>query len=238
MTLDENIGNARSLLQTDSLGLTGTDAITLANEAQFGVIADLIKKGINAAQLQESYEDASDLVGRYLWPSDLWLPKEVMVNYIDSTQGNYREVDIMDAGNLPDGTSIQQIRANQSKADPVIMNNGDWFEVFPAPNNSVNKDNLTQFFRIIYFLAPVKFVSAAGDGTDVAVPYPLSLSPWLLAYRMAWIQALRGNEEMKTRADGYEKNYLTTLDTIEAIIRKPTQKPLVATGIVITGREF
>ncbi len=142
------------------------------------MIADLIKKGINAAQIQESYEDATDIVGKYLWPSDLWLPKELMVNYIDSTQGNYREVDIMDAGNLPDGVSIQQIRANQSKSDPVIMNYGDWFEIFPAPNNSVNKDNLTQFFRILYFLAPVKFVSAAVDGTDVAVPYPLSLSPW------------------------------------------------------------
>lgn len=238
MTLDEPISNTRSLLLTDSNGLTGTDAITLANEAQFGVIADLIKKGINAAQIQESYEDASDLVGRYLWPSDLWLPKEVMVNYIDSTQGNYIETDIMDAGNLPEGVNIQKVRNNQSKSDPVIMNNGDWFEVFPAPNNSVNKDNLTQFFRLLYFLAPVKFVSAAGDGTDVTVPYPLSLSPWLLSYRMAWIQSLRGNEEMKARADGYEKNYLTTLDTIEAIIRKPTQKPLVATGIVITGREF
>ncbi len=43
---------------------------------------------------------------------------------------------------------------------------------------------------------------------------------------------------MKERAGGYEKNYREVLDTIESIIRKPTQKPLVATGIVITGREF
>lgn len=238
MTLDTVISNARSLLLTDSLGLTGTDAITLSNEAQYAIIADLIKRGINAAQIQESTETATDMVGKYLWPSDLWLPKEVMVNYIDTTSGNYRECNIFDEGNLPAGTSLQQMRALGSKSNPMIENRGDWFEVIPAPNNSVNKDNLTNFFSLIYFLAPTLFVSAAGDGTDVTVPYPLSLHPFLLSYRMAWIQALRGNEEMKERADGYEKNYRETLDTVENIIKKPTQKSPVVAGLVLTGREF
>jgi len=238
MTLDEPILNARTVLQTDILGLTASDAITLANESQYDVTADLIKRGINAAQLQESTENATDQVGKYLWPSDLWMVKEVMVNYIDTTAGNYRECQIFDEGNLPAGTSLQQMRNSGTKSAPMIENRGDWFEIIPAPNNSQNGDNLTNFFSLMYFLAPTKFVSSAGDGSDVTVPYPLSLHPFLLAYHMAWTQALRGNEELKMRAEGYKAKYLTILDTIENIIKKPTQKTPVVTGIPTTGYEF
>lgn len=238
MTLDTPITNARTLLLTDINGLTNPDAISLANEAQYAIIADLIKKGINAAQIQESFENATDMVGTYLWPADLWLVKELMVNYIDSTQKNYVEVSILDPGNLPAGMNIEVIRANQSTTNPCIVNYGDWFEILPAPNNSVDGQNLTSFFELFYYLAPTLFVSAAGDGTDVTVPYPLSLDPYLLSSRMAQIHALRGDEEMMTRAKGYGELYAQKLDTIEIIIQKPTQKSTVATGINLTGNEF
>ena len=238
MTLDTPIANARTLLQTDINGLNNPDAISLANEAQYAVIADLIKKGINAAQVQESYETATDLQGTYLWPIDLWLPKELMVNYIGTTQKNYVECKIIDPGNLPDGMNIQTIRANQSTVNPVIVNYGDWFEIIPAPNYSVLSQNLTNFFELFYFLAPTLFVSSAGDGTDVTVPYPLFLDPYLLAARMAQIQALRGDEEMMQRAKGYEAIYKEKLHTIELIIEKPTQKPTQSTGLPQTGREY
>ncbi|MDE2233389.1 MAG: hypothetical protein KGJ90_04745 [Patescibacteria group bacterium] len=238
MTLDEPMGNARTLLQTDSNGLINADAISLSNEAQYAVIADLIKRGINAAQIQESYENATTDVGTYLWPSDLWLPKEVMVNYIDTNDYNYVECDIIDSGNLPTGENIQTIRYNQSKVNPVIENRGDWFEIFPAPSTTKSTDNLTQFFWLFYFLAPVKFVSSVGDGTDVTVPYPLNLDAWLLAYRMAQIQSMRGDDEAQARAAQYEKQYLMRLDTIENIIKKPTQKSITPTGLPLTGYEF
>lgn len=237
MTLDTPIKNCRTLLQTDSNGLSNADAISLSNEAQYAVIADLIKKGINAAQVQESNETATSTTGTYLWPSDLWLLKEMMVNYIDTTQGNYIECKVIDSGDLPDGVNIQTIRKNQSKSMPVIENRGDWFEIFPAPN-SANGDNLTKFFWIFYYLAPALFVSVAGDGTDVTVPYPLSLDPYLLAARMAQMQALRAGEEGVARATYYEKIYKEKLETVENVIIKPSQKSPVATGIQLNGNEF
>lgn len=237
MTLDTPIANARTLLQTDINGLPNATAISLANEAQYAIIADLIKRGINAAAVQESYENATTQVGSYLWPSDLWLVKEVMVNYIDTNQYNYIECNIVDAGNLPAGMNLQTMRYNQSKTNPVIENRGDWFEILPAPN-STNGDNLTQFFRLFYFLAPTLFVSSAGDGTDVTVPYPLSLDPYLLSSRMAQIQALKAGEDGATKAQEYGQLYLSKLDTIENIIKKPSQKNPVATGLPLTGFEF
>ena len=240
MQLSDCITNARTLLKTDVNGLGNADAISLANEAQFAITADLIKRGINAAQLQEAYSPAQVNVGTYSWPQDLWMVKEVMVNNIDQNKANYVECDIVDVGNLPTGTNAQTMRTNQSMTNPVIENRGDWFEFFPTITaTNVATAALPTFFWLFYFLVPPLFVSAAGDGTDVQVPYPMSLEPYLLAARMAEIQALRGNEEgALERAKGYAHVYQEKLNTSEKILKQATQKPMVFAPLGLTGREF
>ena len=234
MLLSTSIQNARTILKTDINGLVNSDAISLANEAQYAVIADLIKRGINAAEIQESYESATTQIGTYLWPPDLWMLKELMVNYQDTTETNYLEAKPIDGGNLPEGQNIQYIRANQPTSQPIFENRGDWFEIFPAPN-STNNNNLTNFFWIFYFLAPTLFTSSVGDGSDVTVPYPLNLDPYLLSARIAMIQALRGTEEQQTRASSYASLYAQKLDTVENIIKRPSQKQIQPTGIPDNG---
>jgi hypothetical protein len=248
MTLSTVIQLARTYLQTDSNGLLDADAIVLANEALLCDVPDLIRRGINAAQVLEAYMNASDNVGIYNWPDgvatlwtlvnggtppELWMLKVMNVNYQDTTQNNYIEPSIIDAGNLPQGQSYQWLRANQTSEFPLIDNRGATFEVFPAPSLAVKGQNLTKFFYIMYFAAPTLYAS---DSSPVL--YPFNLNPNVLAARMAQIQASRGDQESKARAKDYESLHGEELDKLENILKKGTQKSTTPTGIALTGNEF
>ena len=240
---------ARTYLKTDSNGLLDADAIVLANEALLSATADLILRGINAAQVIAASANASDMVGIYSWPdgvSSLWTPvsgssptaamwmlKTLNVNYEDTTDNNYKEATLIDVGNLPDGQSYMWLRNNSNTQNPQFDNRGATFEIFPAPKNSMDGQNLTNFFYMMYFAAPTQFVS---DSSVVA--YPFNLNQNLLASRMAWMESARGNEEAQQRAPGYEKVYLAELDKTEQILHKGNQKSPTPQGLPMTGFEF
>jgi len=77
MQLSTPIQLARTYLLTDSNGLQDSDAIELATEALLSATADLIDRGINAADVMEGYMNATDQVGIHFWPdgsSSSWTP--------------------------------------------------------------------------------------------------------------------------------------------------------------------
>lgn len=248
MQLSTVITLARTFAQTDLNGLTDFDAINLATEAQTSMVFDLVKRGIDAASVVEAYLNATTQVGIYSWPDGATIPwvnvstggtaptllflKTINVNYIDSTAGNYVEPSLVDSGNLPVGTSYQQMRSHNSKNVPMLENRGSTFEIYPAPN-ATNGDNLIKFFTMLYFVVPTAFVA-----TSDIVSYLISLNPSMLAWRMAYTQAMRGNEEAMSRAKGYLSEYSTSLNTTENILKQGSEKPINATGVQLTGFEF
>lgn len=248
MTLQTPITDARTLLQTDINGLSDTDAISLATEALLSIVQELILGGINAAKVTEAYMNATTDIGIYNWPDgsatiwtstaggtppELWLLKTININYIDTNQWNYVEPQIIDTGNLPEGESYQSLRYNQPNSVPLIENRGSQFEIFPAPSTTLRKDNLTKFFYILYFATPTVYATT-GD----TVSYPINLNSRVLSARMAWIQAMRGDEDSQNRAKSYEQLYLTEFGNLKNIIRKGSQKSIIATGIPNTGYEY
>jgi hypothetical protein len=249
MQLSSVIQLARTYLQTDSNGLLDADAIQLANEALLSDTTELIHRGINAAQVMEAYMNATAGVGIYSFPDgvtsttwtlaswsgsgtppELFMVKTMNVNYQDQTESNYQEVTIMDSGNLPQGQSYQWLRGNQSMQNPLMDNRGATFEIFPAP---IAGQNLTAFFYMLYFVAPVQYSS---DGSTIA--YPFNLNPNVLASRIAWLHATRGDEESMARAASYGRIHDVEMDKLENILKKGTQKSTSPQGIAWTGNEF
>jgi len=164
---------------------------------------------------------------------ELWMLKVMNVNYQDTTQGNYVEPTLTDVGNLPNGQSYQWLRANQTSEFPLLNNRGSQFEIFPAPSSTLKGNNLTKFFYIMYFVAPTPYVA-----TTDTVAYPFNLNQNVLASRMAWMQALRGNTEAQQRATEYQKNYLSELDNLENVLKRGSQKSTTPTGVPLNGYEF
>ena len=249
MILTNVIQLARTYLQTDSNGLLDADAIQLANEALLSDTTELIRRGINSAHVMEAYMNATAGVGIYSFPDgvtsttwtlatwsgsgtppELFMVKTMNVNYQDTTQNNYIEVQIMDSGNLPLGQSYQWLRANQTDQNPLLDNRGATFEIFPAP---VAGQNLTSFFYMLYFVAPTQYVN---DSSTIA--YPFNLNPNVLASRIAWLHASRGDEESMGRAASYGRIHDTEMDKLENILKKGTQKSTSPQGIALTGFEF
>ena len=249
MQLLSVIQAARTYLQTDSNGLLDADAIVLANEALLASTSDMILRGINAAQVIEAYMNATDQVGIYSWPdgvssswvpvtgstptAEMWMLKTLNVNYQDTTENNYIEANLIDVGNLPNGQGYMWLRNNSVTRNPQFDNRGATFEIFPAPNNSVDGQNLTKFFYMMYFAAPTLYAS---DSSNVLYPFNLNVN--VLASRMAWIQSSRSNEESQLRAKEYQAIDASESGKLEQILKRGNQKSPSPQGIQTTGYEF
>lgn len=212
--------------------MNDTDGLTLSNEALLDFRAWLISQGVSSGDVAEINKNAISGKGVYNWSSDLtvtdyWMLKSMGVNYQDSTKQNYVPVQQIDAGNLPGGVSLQYLRQNQSKTNPLLLLEGNSFEIIPAPTSP---DNLTSFFNILYFQAPTSYVSVSS-----AIVYPESLDDLTLAYRIAAIHSLRKGSGMFTELN---KEYLKRANRILQIIRQGTQTPLFPKGINWTGWGF
>ena len=176
MLLTTPIAFARVQAQTDVNGLTDSNAIIFANEALEDWHRKLVKAGVDASQLQESYRAGTVGQGTYLYPTDMFFLKAIQLNYANTTADQYKTALQVDVSNLAEG-SFGWLRTNASTTSPQFDDRGDWFEIFPTP---VAANNVTQLIRIIYYLQPTLF-SAVGD----TVAYPEDLDQAILGFRIA-----------------------------------------------------
>lgn len=219
---------ARAQAQTDSNGLTDSKLIIFANEALLEFINELISQGVDAAQIQEAYTNGTANTGTYLYPTDLWFLKAIEANFSNTQASNYVVAEQVDQSNIPAGRSFSWLRANQNPQYPMFADNGDWFEIFPTPTAA---NNLTQLFRIIYFLEPTEF-TATGD----TISYPMSLDYRILGWRIAsnYLKSL-GNWES---AVPFDEQYTSKVNKLVKTLSRGTQQPLQSIPIQDSGWSY
>ena len=224
-TLSSAISFARTQSQTDSNGLTDAKAIIFANEALLDFHRELISHGVDASQTQEAYTSGTANQGTYLYPTDMWFLKAIEVNFTDTVAQNYITANQMDVSNIPAGQSFSWLRTNQSTQFPLFDDRGDQFEIFPTPLSS---NNLTNMFRIFYFLNPTEY-STTGN----TITYPESLDYRILGWRIAssYLKSL-GNWES---AIPFDTEYTKRVSQLVKTLSRGIQTPMTATPIIETG---
>jgi hypothetical protein len=227
-TLSTVISYARAQAQTDSNGLTDAKGIIFANEALLDFHRELIMHGVDASQTQEAYTSGTANQGTYLYPTDMWFLKAIEVNFTDTTSQNYITASQMDVSNIPAGQSFSWLRANQSVQFPLFDDRGDQFEIFPTPLSS---NNLTNMFRIFYFLEPTEYTA-----TSDTIAYPESIDYRILGWRVAssYLKSL-GNWES---AVPFDNEYTERVSQLVKTLSRGTQQPLEAVPIQSSGWQF
>lgn len=217
---------ARQMSSTDTNGITDAQGLAWANDAIENITRSLIERDINAAQLTEAYvtlNPTDNPPGQFAWPADLYALKTVEVDYSNVGGQQYLQAQALDVANIQ-FASWDYLRKNQSTRLPLFNNRGDTGEIFPTPVNAT-------LIRIFYFKLPTEFTT-----TSSTVPYPLSLDYRCAAMRVAALYALSLEEE--TSAANYQKEYERRLGDIINILAPPSQQPIQATPIQISGWQF
>jgi len=224
-TVSDVITFARAQAQTDSNGLTNANGIIFANEALTDFHRRLVEKGVDASQLQESYMSGVVGQGTYTYPTDmLWL-KAIEVNYSGNVNG-YKTASQVDVSNLTQAwRSFTDLRLNADTMSPQFDDRGDWFEIFPTPTSA---SNVTNMFRIFYFLKPTEYTSVSDT-----IAYPESQDYRILGYRVAadYYQSLN----KFTEAEFFNQKYDERVRQYIGTLGRGTQQPIQATTITDSG---
>lgn len=228
MLLSQVLNFARIQAQTDSNGLTDANGIVYANEALVDFHRRLVNKGVDASQLQEAYTDGVANQGTYLYPTDMLFLKAIELNYQGGDAANYRVAEQVDVSNIAGWRSFSNLRKNADTYSPQFDDRGDWFEIFPTPNGSVN---LTALIRIFYFLKPTEF-SSVGD----TVAYPENVDAALLGWRIASLYYMSLNK--MAEAESFDLKYQERVEQYCATLSRGSQQPIQAVPLQITGWEF
>lgn len=180
-TLATVLAFARAQAQTDSNGLTDANGIIFANSRLSDFHRQLVRKGIDASQLQEAYCDAvvpSTGNGTTLtYPDDCLALKTIEVNYTDTNPQNYIRAEQIDVANLGGQNSFSYLRQYASTQAPQFDDRGDWYEIFPAFQTG---NNISQAIRLFYYLKPTEYTA-----TSDSITYPLSLDYRILGWGIA-----------------------------------------------------
>src|SRR3990167_11554698 len=107
-TVASVITYTQQLAQTDANGIGSVLGIAFYNDALQDMTRDLIERGIDAAQTQESYTTISatdSQPGRFAWPSDMFALKTIEVDFTNSGGQNYLQAQKLDVSNLQGNTS-------------------------------------------------------------------------------------------------------------------------------------
>lgn len=226
--VSDTLSFARTQAQTDSFGLTDTNGLIWANEAQGDFRRQLIAAGVDASQLQEAYRDGTVNVGRYLYPTDMFWLKEIEVNYSGTIADGYITATQLDVANIPGNKSIGWLRTNASTSKPYFDDHGDEFEIFPTPTAA---HNVTSLIRIFYYLEPTEYSNTAST-----ITYPESLDYRAIGWRVAsnYLYSLGKIEE----GNAFNLKYEERVKQIIATLSRGSQMPIQATPLSITGWEF
>lgn len=232
-TLATVLAFSRAQAQTDSNGLTDAKGIIFANEALVDFHRRLVKRGVDASQIQEAYVPTVTVPttgdgSTFTYPSDCLALKTVEINYTDTTANNYVPATQIDVSNLAGENSFSWLRLNQNTQVPKFDDRGDWYEVFPAFRAG---NNLTNAIRLFYFLKPTLY-TATGD----TVAYPESQDNATLGWRIAamYLYSLGNVEQGDAFNQKYEERVLEYISTLG----RGSQQPIQATPIQSSGWEF
>ena len=223
---------SRVRAKTDSNGLTNANGLILVNEALLEYHQDLIERGIDASQVQETYRDgsvpSSGNGSTYLYPTDMFFLKAIELNYTDTNAQNYKRATQVDVSNLQGNMSFGWLRNNASKETPQFDDRGDVYEIFPAPKSS---DNLSQLIRLFYFLKPTDYATVSDT-----IAYPVSLDYRILGLLVAanYLYSL----EKDIAGDKLYARYEKRINKLKNILSRGTQQPMQSTGLGLTGYEF
>jgi hypothetical protein len=232
-TLSNIISFARAQAQTDSNGLTDANAIIFANEALFDFHRRLVRHGVDASQLQETYiptvtAPAAGIGSTFAYPTDCLALKTVAVNYQDTTPSNYRIADQIDVSNVPNQVSFQWLRVNQSAEFPKFDDRGDWYEIFPAFKTG---NNLTNAIWLFYYLKPTEYTSTADT-----ISYPESQDIRILGWRIVsnYWKSLEKWDSVPAAEAEYDKR----IEDYIATLGRGSQQPLTAATIQDSGWQY
>lgn len=166
--VSDAITYARQKAQTDSNGISDTNGLAWANSGLLDITRELIVRGIDAAQTQESYVSltvpAAGATSTFAWPADMWALKTIEVDYMGSGGQNYIQAEKLDVANLQGGTSFDFVRVNQDTSSPQFTNHGDTGEIFPTILSG------SALVRIYYYLTPTEYSAVSST-----VSYPQGL---------------------------------------------------------------
>lgn len=164
--VSDAITYARQKAQTDSNGISDTNGLAWANSGLIDITRELIKRNIDASQIQESYTTSNSTdtpAGQFAWPANMFMLKTISVNYSDINLNNLIQAKKLDVSNLQGQTSVDFVRLNQPTTDPQFTNHGDTGEIFPTPTGSA-------LVKIFYYLQPTEYTSVSNP-----INYPQSL---------------------------------------------------------------
>ncbi len=233
MTLATILAFARAQAQTDNNGLTDAKGIIFANEALVDYHRKLIKHGVDASQIQETYiptvtPPASGNGSTFTYPDDCLALKTIEINYTDNNPLNYRRAEQIDVANIPDEAPFSWVRVNQSTLWPKFDDRGDWYEVFPAFTAT---NNLTNSIRLFYYLKPTLYTSTADT-----IAYPENQDAATLGWRIAamYYYSLNKMED----GDAFNMKYEERVKEYIATLGRGSQQPLQAVPIQATGWNF
>lgn len=226
MTLSQVLSFARAQSQSDSNGLTDANGIIFANEALSDLHRKLIKHGVDASQIQETYIPTVTIPttgngSTFTYPDDCLALKTIQINYTDTNPTNYLTATQIDVSNTPNQDSFSWLRLNQSTLFPKFDDRGDWYEVFPAFKSG---NNLTNAIRLFYFLKPTAYTS-----TSDTVAYPESQDVAILGWRVAamYYYSLNKMEEGDLFNEKYEERVTEYVSTLGRGSQQPIQNTTI-----------
>lgn len=226
-TIADAITYARQKAQTDSNGISDTNGLAWANNGLIDITRDLIARGIDAAQTQESYATLSSAdvpPGRFAWPSNMWALKTVEADFTNTGGANFIQCGKLDVANLQGDTSWDFVRLNQPTNRPMFTNHGDTGELFPTVTT-------TALIRIFHYKTPTEYTA-----TSDTISYPQSLD-----YRVLGDKILIGyyqSQENFDVANQWELQYLKKINDSIGILGPQSKQPIKPEPLRISGWQF
>lgn len=233
ITVNTLLNYIRQKAQTDSSGITDAQGINFLNDAMLDFRTELIKRGIDAAQVQEAYvptisAPAAGNGSTFAYPSDMYMLKTIEVNTLDTTTTNYIQAQQVDVANAPSQVSFSYLRDNQPASSPLFDDRGDTYEIFPAASHWVNTTNA---IRIFYYLQPTLYTA-----TSDTLIYPDSLHSYILADKVTglYFESLSKFNE----AQYWNGEYTKKLTKFTSSLAQGSKQPIEPQPLQLTGFEF
>lgn len=226
-TVANAITYARQKAQTDSNGISDTTGLAWANNGLIDITRDLIARGIDAAQVQESSQtltSASSTPGRFLWPTDMFALKTIEADYTGTGGQNFIQAGKMDVANLQGATSWDFVRTNQATNNPLFTNHGNSGEVFPTPTSSV-------LVKIYYYLTPTEYTAVSDT-----IGYPQSLDYRALGDKI--LIAYYQSQENFDVANQWELQYQKKITDSITILGPQSKQPIQPEKLHISGWQY
>lgn len=209
-----------------------TLGVPFLNEALLDYRLELIKRGVDASQVQESYIPTVTIPtypnsSTFPYPTDMFFLKTIEVNMYSNTQVNFLQATQVEVAELFNN-SFDWLRVNQPMEQPLIDDRGDTYEIFPTFRTGMN---LINAIKIIYFLTPTPYVNIS----DV-LTYPDTLDYYILALKVVvlYYESLNKFNE----AAYWQAKYENRLERLITTLDKGLQQPIKAQTIPWTGFEF